>query len=153
MKFAGNNPTFDIEILNSRDDPDVFGDPDVSRVIIGGTQAQLGITTIGIAQSVDPGNFDLSEDSVVLLDRLSAPAGPSISLNSYAIDPGSSKIDFIGVGVAIDAVDQLLSGAFREQLAPPYEQFSTIRPAQSRRNGVVSVHRHISNSLSGIADR
>ncbi len=90
---------YGIEILNSRDHADPFGDPNVSRVIIGGTIGELGIGTIGIAQSIDVGNFETSESAVTLLDLLSAPAADPNSLNQYAIDPGSSIIDLIGVGV------------------------------------------------------
>ncbi|MFO1065190.1 MAG: Ig-like domain-containing protein [Pirellulales bacterium] len=61
---------FDIEFLNSRDNPDSFGDPNVSRVIVGGTVTELGISTIGIAQSIDVGNFDTQETAVVLLDNI-----------------------------------------------------------------------------------
>ncbi len=61
---------FDLEILNSRDNPDAFGQPNVSRIIFGGTQAQLNIDTIGIAQSIDVGNFDTEETAVVLLDLI-----------------------------------------------------------------------------------
>ncbi len=79
----GTNANYDFEILNSRDNPDVFGtDPLMSRVIIGGTVTELGITTIGIAQYVDVGNFSTNDDSVVLLDFLSGPNSDPNSLNS-----------------------------------------------------------------------
>lgn len=72
----GNNPGFDIEIRNSRDHADTFGTEDhVSRVIVGGSIGELGIPTLGIAESVDLGNFNTTETAVVLLDLLSAPAG------------------------------------------------------------------------------
>ena len=67
---------FDLEVLNSRDNPDPFGDPNVSRIIIGGTFNELLIPTIGIAQSVDVGNFDTQESAVVLLDQINALWGP-----------------------------------------------------------------------------
>ncbi|MCA8986024.1 MAG: cadherin domain-containing protein [Planctomycetaceae bacterium] len=94
-----NPGDFDIEIRNSRDDADPFGQPNVSRVIIGGTIAELGISTIGIAESIDVGNFDTTESAVVLLDLLSAGSTNPNSLNQYPIDPSSSIIDLIGVGV------------------------------------------------------
>ena len=74
---------FDIEILNSRDDADPFGQPNVSRVIVGGTIGELGIPTIGIAESIDVGNFETAETAVVLLDLLSAP--PPIRTRSINI--------------------------------------------------------------------
>lgn len=59
----------DIEILNSRDNPDPWGLPNVSRIIIGGTGVELGILNIfGISESIDVGNFDREETAVVLLD-------------------------------------------------------------------------------------
>jgi hypothetical protein len=99
IRLTGANPKFDIEILNSRDDADVYGDPDVSRIIVGGTIAESGISTIGIAQSIDIGNYDQAEDSLVLLDLLSAPAGDPNSLNSIPLGGGATIIDIIGVGV------------------------------------------------------
>ena len=70
---AGNNGDFetdgidghyDIEIVTSRDSTDAFGFPldpfgsaNVSRVIVGGTIGELGIGTIGIAETIDVGNF------------------------------------------------------------------------------------------------
>ena len=94
-----NNGDFDIEILNSRDDADPFGQTNVSRLIIGGTIGELGISTIGIAQSIDVGNFETEETAVVLLDLLSASAGDPNSLNQYQIANGASIIDLIGTGV------------------------------------------------------
>ncbi|MBA3287202.1 MAG: hypothetical protein H0U21_04140 [Acidimicrobiia bacterium] len=100
MLDAGLNPDFELRILNSRDDPDRWGDPNVSRVIVGGTIDQSGIPTIGIAQSIDPGNFGTEESALVLLDILSdPPAGfGDPSLNSY-IGPGSYRLGFIGRAV------------------------------------------------------
>ncbi len=64
---------FDIQILNSRDHADPFGLPNVSRIIIGGTQTELGVGTVGLAQSVDVGNFSTTETAVVLLDLINDP--------------------------------------------------------------------------------
>ena len=69
----GVNPDFGLDLRNSRDDVDVWGEPLVSRVIVGGSQAELGLKTIGIAESVDVGNFELRETAVVLLDLLTDP--------------------------------------------------------------------------------
>jgi hypothetical protein len=100
IKSNGLSSAFDIEILNSRDHADPFGDADVSRVIVGGTIAESGIDTIGIAQSVDVGNYDLSETALVLLDSLSSPTLPDPnSLNQFAVDPGSTKVALVAAGV------------------------------------------------------
>lgn len=97
--LTGNFGDFDIEIRNSRDHADPFGQPNVSRVIVGGTIAQLGLGTIGIAESIDVGNFDTTESAIVLLDLLSAPGSNPNSLNQFTITPSKSIIDLIGVGV------------------------------------------------------
>ncbi len=96
---GGNNPGFDIEIRNSRDHADPFGQPNVSRVIVGGTIAESGISTIGIAQSIDVGNFVTGESAFVLLDLLSAPFSNPNSLNKYTLGGGATKVDVIGAGV------------------------------------------------------
>ncbi len=98
---TGTPGQFDLQILNSRDHGDVWGQPNVSRVIVGGTQLQLGLTGLyGIAQSVDIGNFETAETAVVLLDTLSAPGvptpGPAASLNQIPIGGTKTKIDLIG---------------------------------------------------------
>ena len=96
---TGNRREFDIEILNSRDHGDRWGDANVSRIVIGGTIDQLQIPTIGIAQSIDPGNQETEETGVVLLDLLSAPAPSPVSLNSYGVAPGFTKSDLVGYAV------------------------------------------------------
>jgi hypothetical protein len=95
---SGTPTEFDVEILNSRDHADPFGQPNVSRIVIGGTVAESGIDTIGIAQSIDPGNFATEETALVLLDSLSEPAGPTYSLNTY-LTPASDRIGFIAQAV------------------------------------------------------
>ncbi|MDH3302949.1 MAG: hypothetical protein OES24_20810 [Acidimicrobiia bacterium] len=88
---------FDVEVLNSRDHGDRWGDPNVSRVVIGGTIEELLIPTIGIAQSIDPGNTETEETAVVLLDIMSLPAGETeASINSYGLADGVSKASFVG---------------------------------------------------------
>ena len=90
-----------VRILNSRDHADPFGQADVSRLIVGGTIAESGVGTIGIAQSIDPGNFDTTESALILLDTLSEPGdaedGPA-SLNTY-LTPASDRVRFVGTAV------------------------------------------------------
>jgi hypothetical protein len=90
---------FDIEILNSRDHANPFGQPNVSRIIIGGTSSQLEVPAIGIAESIDIGNFNTEETAVVMLDLLSGPAGSLNSLNNFVLAPSVTKIDLMGVGL------------------------------------------------------
>lgn len=97
--YAGE---FDIEILNSRDHGEQFGNAYVSRVVIGGTVEQFGIDTVGLASSIDVGNFDTEETAVILLDMLTAPDPPSwntASLNAVPIDPSADKIDLVGQAI------------------------------------------------------
>jgi hypothetical protein len=63
---------------------------------VGGTIDESGVDTVGIAQSIDPGNFATEETALVLLDVLSAPAGSyTASLNTY-LTPASDRIAFLG---------------------------------------------------------
>ncbi|WP_432971735.1 hypothetical protein [Dactylosporangium sp. CA-233914] len=93
-KARGTDPRVGLTILNSRDDADPFGRPNVHRIVVGGTIDESGIDTIGIAQYIDPGNFATEDSAIVLLDTLSDPSGAA-SLNTY-ITPASNKIKFIG---------------------------------------------------------
>jgi hypothetical protein len=93
-KARGTDPRIGLKILNSRDNADPFGQPNVHRLIVGGTIAESGIDTIGIAQYIDPGNYATEDSALILLDVLSDPTGDA-SLNTY-ITPASNKIKFIG---------------------------------------------------------
>jgi hypothetical protein len=95
MIASGLNARFKLKVLNSKDNPDPWGKANVSRIVVGGTIAESGIPTIGIAESIDPGNFATEETAYVLLDELSQPSGPEDSLNTY-ITPASDKVAFIG---------------------------------------------------------
>ncbi|XVU21911.1 PPC domain-containing protein [Actinoplanes sp. CA-054009] len=95
LEESGLNSRFKIKIANSKDNADVWGKANVSRVVVGGTIEESGVDTIGIAQSIDPGNFETEETALVLLDVLSAPAGDSAaSLNTY-LTPQSDRIRFV----------------------------------------------------------
>jgi pre-peptidase len=97
--FAGTGVK--VKILNSRDNADPFGKANVSRLIIGGTIPESGVDTIGIAQSIDPGNFETAETALILLDLVSDPASAEdapYSLNTY-ITPASNKVKFIGTAL------------------------------------------------------
>ena len=65
---------FNVIIKNSKDHGDLWGETNVSRVMVGGTQLELleddGNGLLGIAQSVDIGNFDREESALVMLDIL-----------------------------------------------------------------------------------
>jgi hypothetical protein len=95
---TGLNARFKLKVTNSRDHADTFGKANVSRIIVGGTVAESGVDTIGIAQSIDPGNFETEETALVLLDYLSDPAGDDASLNTY-LAADSDRIAFVGDAV------------------------------------------------------
>ncbi|PRY33483.1 PPC domain-containing protein [Pseudosporangium ferrugineum] len=95
---SGLNSRFKLKILNSKDHADPWGQKNVSRIIIGGTIDESGVPTIGIAQSIDPGNFETEETALVLQDVLSEPAGSAPSLNTY-LTADSDRIAFVGQAV------------------------------------------------------
>jgi hypothetical protein len=94
--FAGQGVR--VRVLNSRDNPDPFGQPNVSRLIIGGTIAESGVPTIGVAQSIDPGNFETEETALILLDVVSGSADDPASFNFY-FGPTTDKVRFVGTAL------------------------------------------------------
>lgn len=99
LQRSGVDPDFRVRVRNSLDHPDTFGQSNVSRVIVGGTIAQSGIDTIGIAQSIDPGNFGKEETAIVLLDVLSDSDPENDASLNYYLRPRSNTIKFIGTAV------------------------------------------------------
>ncbi|MEU1163546.1 PPC domain-containing protein, partial [Streptomyces sp. NPDC005921] len=70
---SGINKRFGVRILSSEHDADPGDAKNVDRVVIGGTIEETGLPTLGVTSSIDPGNFDTSDTSIVLLDLLSGP--------------------------------------------------------------------------------
>ncbi|MBL7259249.1 PPC domain-containing protein [Paractinoplanes lichenicola] len=100
LEESGLNSKFKIKIANSKDNADQWGKANVSRVVVGGTIDESGVDTIGIAQSIDPGNFETEETALVLLDVLSSPADSTpASLNTY-IGPESNRLAFVAQGLS-----------------------------------------------------
>ena len=98
LAATGLNSKFRLKVLNSRDHADPWGQDNVSRIVIGGTIDESGVDTIGIAQSIDPGNFATEETALVLQDVLSDPAGGPASLNTYLTEE-SDRVAFVGQAV------------------------------------------------------
>ncbi|MEM6337829.1 MAG: T9SS type A sorting domain-containing protein, partial [Bacteroidota bacterium] len=96
---AGVAGRFNVEILNSRDHADPGNANNTSRLIVGGSIAELGISTIGIAEFIDPGNYGTNDTAVTLLDLLSAGSTNPNSLNQFPLGNGATIIDLIGTGV------------------------------------------------------
>lgn len=98
LRKAGLSNSVDVRVVTSMESPELYGRPGVTRVIVGGTIEESGVYTIGIAQSIDPGNYDREETGLLLLDSLSEPGNKQeapYSLNSY-IGRGSNRAAFIG---------------------------------------------------------
>lgn len=98
-EIAGTNSAINVDVLNARGNEELIGQENVSRIYIAGTIAETGLNTIGIAQYIDPGNFGHQDEAIVLLDVLSAPAGPASSLNTY-INATSDRVRFVSAAVA-----------------------------------------------------
>ncbi|MEM8996992.1 MAG: hypothetical protein AAGF23_19570, partial [Acidobacteriota bacterium] len=96
-----SNPSFSVRILNSRDHADPFGQPNVSRIIIGGSTAESGLFDMIHYESIDPGNFAVEETGLIQLDELSEPVGnvAFFTLNRIEIAPDASKTDLVGLAL------------------------------------------------------
>lgn len=68
---ASTAETSKVTFYNSLEHEDTFGQQNVSRLIVGGTEEELKMSTIGVAQSIDVGNFDKEESAIILLDNIS----------------------------------------------------------------------------------
>ncbi len=95
---TARNPDFHLEVRNSRDHADEWGNPQVSRVIVGGTQQEIGLYTLGVAASIDVGNFALEETAVVLLDLLANPNDQN-SPSSVPYAASLTVADVIGTAI------------------------------------------------------
>lgn len=84
---------------------DLFGFTfEISVVEVSGTINESFISTIGIAETIDPGNYAANESALVLLDILSAPASGisadfTFSLNDVELAPWASKEDLVVVAL------------------------------------------------------
>ena len=81
---------YGVRILNSRDHAGqvALNDPRMTRVFIGGDDSV--IPAYGIAQTVDLGNFDLSQVAFCQVSEASVDAAGA------AISPNRSEVDFVG---------------------------------------------------------
>lgn len=74
---SGSPGDFGLVVTNSKDNPQVVGQPNVTRIYLGANNptafgGPAGL--LGIAQSVDVGNFDLAENALVFLNDMLADA-------------------------------------------------------------------------------
>ena len=98
---------FEVELLNSRDHDDPGRESGVARIVIGGSEAEIGIPDIyGQASSVDIGNYRRDDIAYVLLDAYSDPAASPASLNQFGVDSTRSKVDLVAIGVGFTAAHE-----------------------------------------------
>lgn len=100
LAAKGLNDKLAVRVINSKDHADIFGSENVSRVIVGGTIAQSGIPTIGIAQYIDPGNYSHEDTALVLLDVLSNDDPTDDASLNYYLRPGSDRAGFVSRAIA-----------------------------------------------------
>ncbi len=104
LRASGLSRSVSVKVVTSDEAKDPYGRAGVMRVVVGGTVDESGIPTIGVAPSIDPGNFDREESALVLLDLLSDPGtprdpeSPEYSLNTY-LTPASNRLRFVGQAV------------------------------------------------------
>lgn len=104
---SGTSGEFNVVLRNSRDHTDPAGQPGVSRVVIGGTIEEFGIPTIGLAQSIDIGNYSPNETAVVLLgDLLATECFIGIELDCFR-GPDTDDIELVGTGVGNIVVHEI----------------------------------------------
>lgn len=102
---SGNPGDFDVKVVSSNDG-DFWGQPNVSRILVGGTQATLAPAIpglLGIAQRVDIGNFDREDTSLVLLDALISDATNLLITSPFYI-PRSGTVTNIDLFVELTSV-------------------------------------------------
>ena len=82
-------PEFSPHLRNSEycsPDLDLTSNPLVTRILVGAEISDIGIPTVGIAESVDIGNFRPGEISVVVVDD-------ALALSSVPLSPGVSQLN------------------------------------------------------------
>ena len=119
-RTSGTAGEFAVEVVGG---DGLEAQPGDVRLVIGGTTEELRLRTIGIAEAIDPGNFERTKLAVVLLDLLSGPATEANSLNRVGLAPGSSKLDLIATAIGRIAAHEAghLFGNFHTErdLGPP----------------------------------
>ena len=73
---------------------------EVSELEVSGTTSEAFINTIGIASTIDPGNYAVNDAALVLLDVISGPftgfsADLTFRLNDVVLAPGVSREDMV----------------------------------------------------------
>lgn len=90
---SGNAGEYGIQVLNSRDHGDLWGLPNVMRVIVGGGDDDSGGGLYGLAEHVDVGNFVREDTAVVYVEPFTqsvptvprAPTVTDVQIASWSI--------------------------------------------------------------------
>jgi hypothetical protein len=106
VRASAINPSADLVILNSRDHADPRGRANVSRAIVGGSAEELGVDTVGLAEAIDPGNFDTEQTAVVLLAGLASPSDP-LSLRRIPVASPDQRMDLAATAVGAILVHEV----------------------------------------------
>lgn len=83
---------FGYELLNSRDNPTFVPDRYTTRVFVGGSSVDYGVTALGVSETIDIGNFRADEAVIVPLDLFGAPA----NFGAFTPAGGFSFLDLAG---------------------------------------------------------
>ncbi len=123
---TGTPGDFDIQIVNSLDSPDIWGQPNVSRVLVGGRQADFGVPPatglLGIAQEIDIGNFDREDTAVVMVDILALIASSSNLAGNFSVAQAFAEFT---AGVIVHEAGHNLGGMHQD----PSNTINTIMDA------------------------
>lgn len=103
-RLTGNPGDFGITILNSYDDPEPVGVP-FTRVMFGSIAAFPEIAAadnlLGVAKTIDVGNFDLNDTVLVFVDN-GVDAGLAVPTSSAI-----SAFDSVGLGIGVTTTHEL----------------------------------------------
>ncbi len=100
VQASGLNRHVDVEVLDARQHPELVGRRNVSHIYVAGSIAETWLDTIGIAETIDPGNFGHEDEAIVLLDVLSGDPDElgDASLN-YFMNSRSHRVRFVAQAV------------------------------------------------------
>ncbi|WP_010522028.1 T9SS type A sorting domain-containing protein [Aquimarina agarivorans] len=76
-------------------------------IVIGGSSAEVGINTIGRAQQIDFGNYQINDKGFVLLDLLSAPARIEDTDDSFRLEEPIISINDLPLSSSTDISDAI----------------------------------------------
>lgn len=103
---------FQIEILNSRDNPDYYMQyPNVSRILVGSSLAEVNSLEVpyfaGISNGIDLGNYDLDDQALVLVNESFDVAQQFLTNAVVTVAPTESRLhlfaDMLGKVIAHEA--------------------------------------------------